>query len=105
MVVPAYPSGAEMVKRSGESLMLFGSGIAGWVIVGRGTVVMGRGVVTTVGIVVATVVGGEVNTGVGWGACCVQPDAMSRSAVTQASATNNEIFIHSDIQGMCYTLW
>jgi hypothetical protein len=104
MVVPAYPSGAEIVKRSGVSLMLFGRGIAGAVIVGRGTVVVGRGVVTAVGSVVATVVGGEVNVGVGWAACCVQPDAISRRAVAQARVISNEIFILSGVQGGCYTL-
>src|SRR5665647_3442082 len=104
IVVPANPSGAEMVKRSGESLMLFGRRIAGEVIVGRGIVVVGRVVVTAVGVGVIAVVGGWVNVGVGWTACCVHPAANSRTRTAQARVTNNEIFIHSDMQDGCYTL-
>ena len=61
MVVPAYPFGAEMVKRSGVSLMLFGRGMAGAIVVGTGIGVVGTGVETAVGVSVGTVVG----TGVG----------------------------------------
>ena len=65
IVVPAYPSGAEIEKRRGVSLMLFGRGMAGAVVVGRGVMAVGTGVETVVGRSVGTLVGtGE---GVGGG--------------------------------------
>jgi len=102
--VPAYPSGADMVKRSGVSLMLFGRGRPVGVIVGRGAVVAGRVVVTAAEGGVATGVGTGVNVGVGCTACCVQPAAAIMTSITEIRVTDNEIFILSDIQGACYTL-
>jgi hypothetical protein len=92
MVVPAYPFGAEIVKRSGVSLILFGRGMAGAVVVGTGIGVVGTGVGTADGISVGTVVGTGVGVGVGW-AVCVHPAAISRMAIAQESATSNEVFI------------
>jgi hypothetical protein len=104
MVVPIYPSGAEMVKRSGVSLMLFGRGRPVGVIVGMGAVVAGRVVVTAAEGGVATGVGTGVNVGVGCTACCVQPAAAIMTSIAEIRVTDNEIFILSDIQGSCYTL-
>ena len=98
MVVPAYPAGAEIVKRSGESLMLFGRGTAGAVIVGRGITVVGTGVETVVGGWVGTVVNTGEGAGEGW-SVWVHPAIASMTAIAQASATSNEIFIHSGICG------
>jgi hypothetical protein len=87
-----YPIGAEMVKRSCVSLILFGMGIAGASGVGKGIGVVGTGVVTTVGVVVGTVVGTSAGAGVGW-AVRVHPAARRRMAIVQAKATSNEVFI------------
>jgi len=103
MVVPAYPFGAEMVKRSGESLILVGREMAGAVVVGRGIGVVGTGVETVVGGWVGTVVGTGEGVGGGW-MVWVHPAATSRTAIAQASTTSNEIFIHSDTRGSYYLL-
>jgi hypothetical protein len=98
MDVPAYPFGAEMVKRSGVSLMLFEREMAGAVVVGTGIGVVGTGVETAVGVLVGTVVGTGEGVGGGW-MVWVHPAATSRTAIAQASVTSNEIFIHSDTRG------
>jgi len=95
MVVPEYPSGADMVKSSCVSLMLTGSGRAGAVIVGRGTRVVGTVVKTAVWVGVGMVVGSGEGVGVGW-TVWVHPAAISRKAIAQASTISNEIFIDSD---------
>ena len=62
---------------------------------------VGTGVETAVGIPVGTVVGtGEV-VGVGW-AVWVRPAAASRTAIAQASATSNEVFILAHTRGSSY---
>ena len=65
MVVPVYPSGAEMVKRSCVSLIIFGRGMAGAIVVVTGAGVVGKGVGTVVGVSVGIVVSTGVGVGVG----------------------------------------
>jgi hypothetical protein len=93
MVVPAYPPGAETVKRSWVSLMIAGRGMAGAIVVITGTGVVGTGVGTVVGTGVMRVVGNGVGVGVGWTACWVHPAVTSRTAIAQVSAISNEVFI------------
>jgi len=92
MVVPAYPLGAEMVKRSCVSLIIFGRGMAGAIVVGTGTGVVGKGVGTAVGGSVGMVVGTGVGVGVGW-AVWVHPAVTMRMPKVQQSTTSNEVFI------------
>ena len=99
MVVPEYPIGAEMVKRSGVSLTVTGRGMAGAIVVGAGVGVVGTGVETAVGISVGTVVGTVVNVGVVTGWVCVHPAVTSRTVIVQASATSNNVFIRSHTRG------
>jgi len=92
MVVPAYPLGAEMVKSSCVSLIIFGRGMAGAIVVGTGTGVVGRGVGKAVGISVGIVVGTGVGVGVGW-TVWVHPAVTMRMPRVQQSTTSNEVFI------------
>lgn len=80
------------------SLILVGREMAGAVVVGRGIGVVVTGVETVVGGSVGTVVGTGEGVGGGW-TVWVHPAATSRTAIAQASATSNEIFIHSDTRG------
>ena len=93
MVVPAYPIGAEMVKRSGVSLILFGRGMAGAIVVGTGIGVVGTVVKTAAVVTVGIVVGTVVKVGIGWTLVWVHPAATSRTAIAQESAKNNKVFI------------
>jgi hypothetical protein len=92
MVVPAYPSGAEMVKRSCVSRILFGRGRAGAIVVGTGTAVVGKEGGTAVGVSVGTVVGSGVGVGGGW-TVWVHPAVTMKIPIAQHSAISNEVFI------------
>jgi len=93
MVVPAYPFGAEMVKSSCVSLIIFGRGMAGAIVVGTGTGVVGIVVKTVAVVTVGKVVGTVVKVGIGWTLVWVHPAAISRTAIAQESAKNNKVFI------------
>jgi len=98
MVVPAYPFGAEMVKSSCVSLIIFGRGMAGAIVVGIGTGVVGKGVDTVVGVSVGIVVGTSVGVGVGW-TVWVHPAVTRRMPRVQHNAISNKVFIPPHTRG------